>query len=73
MRKIVVIIGVFIVGFSTYYFLLKSYDYLITIKAKTSVGTVNQSIKLWNSNLDSTPLLTQNTLNNLTQQVTINV
>ena len=71
-RKVVVVISVLITGFLTYYFFVKSYDYLITIKAKTSVGTVNQSIKLWNGNLDSATLLTQNTLNNLTQQITIN-
>lgn len=72
MRKIGFIISAVVFGFLLYYFFLKSYDYLVTIKVKTSVGTINQSLKLWNSNLDYPSSLNQNALNHLTQQIEIN-
>ncbi|MFT7189160.1 MAG: effector-binding domain-containing protein, partial [Sediminicola sp.] len=57
---------IFIVSAILYLFLYP-YDYLVSIKAKGNVGTINQTIKLWNSTLDSTKLSTGTDLSHLDQ------
>ena len=58
MKKISTIIGFFLAGFLLWYLIIKPYDYLVTFKVKTTVGTINQSIKLWNTSLEnSSPIL----------------
>ena len=51
-----IIKGVFIfgiLGFLIWYFFIKEYDYQINFETKTTIGTVNQSIKSWNSSLEN--------------------
>ena len=38
-------------GFLVWFLFLKPYDYLVSFKVKTLPGTINQSIKLWNTTL----------------------
>jgi len=51
---------------------IKPYDYLVTLEAKTSPGTINQTIKTWSMSLDNSSIIKQNDINNLTQRITFN-
>ncbi len=71
MKKISAIVGFLLVGFLLWYLIIKPYDYLVTFKIKTTAGTINQSIKLWNSSIENTRPIQQENLKNLTQQIII--
>lgn len=71
MKKISTIIGFLTIGFLLWYFIIKPYDYLVTFKVKTSAGTINQSIKLWNTSLENSSPIQQENLKNLTQQIIV--
>ena len=71
MKKISTIIGFLTIGFLLWYFIIKPYDYLVTFKVKTSAGTINQSIKLWNTSLANSSPIQQENLKNLTQQIIV--
>ena len=60
-----------LVGFLLWYLIIKPYDYLVTFKIKTTAGTINQSIKLWNTSIENTRPIQQENLKNLTQQIII--
>ena len=42
-----------VLGVLVWYFFFKEFDYQINFEAKTTVGAVNQSIKSWNSSLET--------------------
>ena len=71
MKKISAIIGFILGGFLLWYLIIKPYDYLVTFKVKTSAGTINQSIKLWNTSLENSSPIQQENLKNLTQQIIV--
>ena len=71
MKKFSAIIGFLIIGFLLWYLIIKPYDYLVTFKVKTSAGTINQSIKLWNTSLENSSPIQQENLKNLTQQIIV--
>ena len=71
MKKISTIIGFLTIGFLLWYFIIKPYDYLVTFKVKTTAGTINQSIKLWNTSLENSNPIQQENLKNLTQQIIV--
>ena len=71
MKKISAIIGFLTIGFLLWYFIIKPYDYLVTFKVKTTAGTINQSLKLWNTSLENSSPIQQENLKNLTQQIKI--
>jgi len=71
MKKIRTIIGFLTIGFLLWYFIIKTYDYLVTFKVKTTAGTINQSIKLWNTSLENSNPIQQENLKNLTQQIIV--
>ena len=71
MKKISAIVGFILGGFLLWYLIIKPYDYLVTFKVKTSAGTINQSIKLWNTSLENSSPIQQENLKNLTQQIKI--
>jgi len=71
MKKISAIIGFLTIGFLIWYFIIKPYDYLVTFKVKTTAGTINQSLKLWNTSLENSSPIQQENLKNLTQQIKI--
>jgi len=51
-----------------WYLFLKKADYIVNFEIPTSVGTVNQSLKSWNTQLDSTEIITTDDFNQLKQQ-----
>ena len=71
MKKISAIIGFILVGFLLWYFIIKPYDYLVTFKVKTSAGTINQTIKLWNTSLANLNPVKQENIANLSQQIEV--
>ncbi|MDC8002998.1 GyrI-like domain-containing protein [Aureisphaera galaxeae] len=52
-----------------WYLFIKSYDYQVNFKAETTVGTVNQSIKSWNSSLKNHEPIVQKSLGELVQTI----
>jgi len=72
MKKISAIIGFLLAGFLLWYLIIKPYDYLVTFKVKTSAGTINQTIKLWNTSIANLNPVKQENIANLTQQIKIN-
>ena len=72
MKKISAIIGFILVGFLLWYLIIKPYDYLVTFKVKTSAGTINQTIKLWNTSIANFNPVKQENIANLSQQIEIN-
>ena len=71
MKKITTIIGLLLAVFLLWYLIIKPYDYLVTFKVKTSAGTINQTLKLWNKSLENSTPIQQENLRNLTQQITV--
>jgi effector-binding domain-containing protein len=72
MKKISAIIGFVLAGFLLWYFIIKPYDYLVTFKVKTSAGTINQTIKLWNTSIANLNPVKQENIANLSQQIKVN-
>ncbi|MBX2827065.1 MAG: AraC family transcriptional regulator [Flavobacteriaceae bacterium] len=58
--------AVLVVG---WYLFVRTYDYQVNFTAETSVGTVNQSIKSWNSSFDDPQPIVQNRLGELIQTI----
>lgn len=52
LKKITSVLGIVLLCFLIWYFFLKPYDYLVSFKAKTFPGTINQSVKAWTISLD---------------------
>ena len=71
MKKISAIIGFIFVGFLLWYLIIKPYDYLVTFKVKTSAGTINQTIKLWNTSIANLNPVKQENIANLSQQIEV--
>ena len=69
MKKISAIVGFISIGLLLWYFVIKPYDYLVTFKVKTTAGTINQTLKLWNKSLENSAPIQQENLRNLTQQI----
>lgn len=72
MKKIILIISVLISSFLIWLLFLKPYDYLVTFKVKTLPGTINQSIKLWNTSLDGAKIESSEDISILNQIVPYN-
>ncbi|MGI9532324.1 AraC family transcriptional regulator [Lutimonas sp.] len=70
MKKILLLIAIFLGCFLSWYFLLKPYDYLVSLEPKTFPGAVNQSIKTWNLTLDNSSLSKSDDLLALNQLIT---
>lgn len=60
------------IGGLVWYLFLKPHDYIATFKIKTSAGVINQSIKVWSSNLDNSSVIDQKDLSNLSHQLVFN-
>jgi len=71
MKKISAIVGFISIGLLLWYFVIKPYDYLVTFKVKTTAGTINQTLKLWNKSLENSRPIQQENLRNLTQQIIV--
>jgi len=68
-KKILTIALVVLIGAGLWYLFIKPYDYLASFKVKTTPGTINQSIKLWNSAKEINGVIDQEDINNLKQTV----
>lgn len=68
------VIFITIIGFIalTLGYLLKPYDYTVTFKSKALIGTINQTLKLWNTNLDRSKPIQQLETDKLVQKITFN-
>ena len=71
MKKFSAIIGFLTIGFLLWYLIIKPYDYLVTFKVKTSAGTINQTIKLWNTSIANLNPVKQENIANLSQQIEV--
>jgi len=71
MRKIVALFFIIILIILFWYLFLKSYQYKINFSAKTTPGTINQTLKMWNRSLKNSTISSEN-INNLEQQIIIN-
>ena len=56
----------------TVWYLLKPYDYTVTFKTKALVGTINQTLKLWNTNLEQSNPMQQIAMDDLVQNLSLN-
>ena len=72
MKKAILFLIVIFLLIATWYFFLKKGDYVVKMEAKTSVGSVNQTIKLWNTNLENNRPINQLDLSDFTQNITFN-
>lgn len=72
MKKYILIISFLLSGFLVWYLFIKPYDYLVTFKAKTIPGVINQSLKLWNSSLEGAKIESSEDILNLNQTVRYN-
>lgn len=66
--------GVFFIAISgfivvTLWYILKPYDYTVTFKSKALIGTINQTLKLWNTNLDQSKPIHQVKMGELVQNL----
>jgi effector-binding domain-containing protein len=71
-KKIGLFILLIVLGTLIWYLFIKPYDYLVTFKANTFPGTINQTIKLWSKTIDPNFKITQSELQNVSQKLTIN-
>jgi len=69
MKKVILVLLPLLVAGLLWYLFIKPYDYLVTFKARTFPGTINQSIKTWNSTLKDAQLVNQEGLNQLEQNI----
>ncbi|MEL4455329.1 GyrI-like domain-containing protein [Lutimonas vermicola] len=69
MKKSIVLISVLLSGFLVWYLFIKPYDYLVTFKAKTIPGVINQSLKLWNTSLEGAKIESTEDISVLKQTV----
>lgn len=71
-KKIVFLFITIAFGVFIWYFFLKTEDYQINFKVNTTVGTVNQSIKSWNTSLPNFKVIKQIEENYLIQPINQN-
>lgn len=67
MKKVSILILFLILGGIVWYVFVYPYDYLVTMQAKANTGTINQTIKLWNTSLENSELTFSEDLEHLSQ------
>lgn len=68
MKKIVRLLLFIFLIVAVWYLFIKPYDYVVRFSAKTTIGTVNQSIKSWYAGIPGTEIIDQSQFDELTQQ-----
>jgi effector-binding domain-containing protein len=68
MKKIVRLLLLIAIVAAAWYLFIKPYDYVVRFPVKTTVGTINQSIKSWYAGIEGTQITDQSKLDELTQQ-----
>lgn len=59
MKKIILFIGIILIGSVVWYLFIKQNDYQVNFKVKTFPGPINQIIKSWNNTLDGSKIIEQ--------------
>ena len=72
MKKVILVLGVLLLAGLVWYLFIKPYDYVVSFKARTFPGTINQSLKIWNSTLKDAQLVNQEGLTHLEQNIKFN-
>jgi effector-binding domain-containing protein len=72
MKKVSIFILLLILGGIFLYVFVYPYDYLVTMQLKANIGTINQTVKLWNTNLENTELTWDEDLEHLSQKLHFN-
>ncbi|WP_297762004.1 GyrI-like domain-containing protein [uncultured Muriicola sp.] len=67
MKKVSILILFLILGGIVWYVFVYPYDYLVTMQVKANTGTINQTIKLWNTSLENSELTFNEDLEHLSQ------
>ncbi|MGB5172050.1 GyrI-like domain-containing protein [Eudoraea sp.] len=70
-KTFLVLIALLFMGVLWYLF-VKPYDYIVTFKARTFPGAINQSLKIWGNSLKEAQLINQEDLTHLTYNLTFN-
>ena len=72
MKKIALWVGILVLAGLIWYLFIKPYDYRVRFEVKTSPGTVNQMIKIWNNVLEPKGIIEQKSLSELEQTLQFN-
>jgi len=72
MKKVSILLLILILGGIIWYVFVYPYDYLITMQVKANTGTINQTIKLWNTSLENSELSSNEDLENVSQTLHFN-
>tara|TARA_R110002051_G_scaffold141279_1_gene214281 strand:- start:8009 stop:8872 length:864 start_codon:yes stop_codon:yes gene_type:complete len=56
-------------GFATWYFFIKPYDYLVSFKVNTYPGVVNQTIKTWSNTMENSKIIKSDDVYHIEQQL----
>jgi len=72
MKKVYFILGALLIGGLIWYLFIYRFDYLVTFNAKANSGTINQTIKLWNSKVEGGEITSYEDLQHLTQTIQFN-
>jgi effector-binding domain-containing protein len=69
MRKTFWILLSLLMASLSYYLFVKSYEYEVNFKVRTLPGDIIETIRIWDQSLDSTEIISVDTLNNLRQVI----
>jgi effector-binding domain-containing protein len=72
MKKWLLFGGVLLLTALAWYLFIKPYDYRVAFRVKAIPGTINQTIKSWDGELNSTRLVSQGSLRELRQELIFN-
>ena len=71
MKKYFLSLALILAIFLSWYLFIKSYDYKISFMVKTYPGTINQTIKIWNTSLENAKIINSKSINSLEQEIII--
>lgn len=71
-KKLFLTLGILILATLVWYLFIKPYDYVVNFRVETFPGTVNQTIKFWNAELDSAEIVASEDIRHLTQKIYFN-
>lgn len=72
MKKVGILLLFLILGGIVWYVFVYPYDYLVTMQVKANTGTINQTIKLWNTSLENSELTSDEDLEHVSQRLHFN-
>lgn len=72
MKKVSFLLLFLLVAGIIWYVFIYPYDYLVTMQVKANTGTINQTIKLWNTSLENSELTSDEDLEHLSQTLHFN-